>query len=96
VLWVGVEGDLVGLRRTADGVRRESRRARLPFDRKPLRPHLTLARPGDRLSREDIDADVADLAAYRGPEWTVDSVDLVRSHLGPDPSYDRLLSVRLA
>jgi 2'-5' RNA ligase len=80
---------MVALGRTA---RRQLRRARLPYDEKPMRPHLTLARPGDRLDREAIAGDVAALNAYAGPWWTADELVLVRSHLGPKPSYDRLAS----
>src|SRR3712207_7351867 len=36
---------------------------------KPYRPHLTLARPGDRVDRAGVAADVAALDGYRGPEW---------------------------
>jgi 2'-5' RNA ligase len=92
VLWVGVRGEvdrMVALGRTA---RRQLRRARLPYDEKPMRPHLTLARPGDRLDREAIAGDVAALNAYAGPWWTADELVLVRSHLRPKPRYDRLAS----
>jgi 2'-5' RNA ligase len=73
-------------------VRRALRRARLPYDPKPFRPHLTLARPGDRV---DVRADVAELTGYRGPEWPVEEIHLVRSHLGPKPTYDRLATIPL-
>jgi 2'-5' RNA ligase len=87
-VWAGVHGDLDGLRDLTGAVRRELRRAKLPYDGKPLRPHITLARPGDRLPPELIAADLAALAAYDGPQWTVDEVRLVRSHLGPKPRYE--------
>jgi 2'-5' RNA ligase len=92
VLWAGVTGDIRPLTSLARALRRELRRKRLPYDERPLRPHLTIARPGDRLAREAIDADVAMLRAYEGPEWTVDRIWLVRSRLGPKPTYDRLAS----
>jgi 2'-5' RNA ligase len=87
-LWVGVGGDVAELQSLAGTVRAELRRARLPFDRKPFRAHLTLARPGTRLPREDILDDVASLATYAGPEWTLSSVALIESHLGPKPRHD--------
>jgi RNA 2',3'-cyclic 3'-phosphodiesterase len=87
VLWAGVEGDLVPLRKA---VARELRRARLPYDAKRFHPHLTIARPGDRLPRESIDADVAALKGYDGPQWTVAEIRLVRSYLGPQPRYETL------
>jgi 2'-5' RNA ligase len=88
LLWVGVDGDVSGLRSLAGTVRAELRRARLPFDRKPFRAHLTVARPGDRIPRPDLSDDVATLKSYQGPEWTVDDVCLVESHLGPKPSHE--------
>jgi 2'-5' RNA ligase len=96
VLWAGLAGDTDALAELADAVRRELRRARVPFDRKPFRPHLTLARPGDRLSEERLGADLAALDGYVGPEWTVDAVHLYSSELGPKPRYERLASVALA
>jgi 2'-5' RNA ligase len=96
VLWVGLGGDLPHLDGLAGGVRRELRRARLPFDPKPLRPHLTLARPGGRVPAADVDADWESLRAYRGPDWTVSTVELVRSRAGPHPHYERLASFALS
>jgi RNA 2',3'-cyclic 3'-phosphodiesterase len=92
VLWVGVGGEVGRMAALGRTVRRQLRRARLPYDEKPMRPHLTLARPGDRLDPEAIAGDVAALNAYEGPWWTADELVLVSSHLGPKPSYDRLAS----
>ncbi len=89
-LWAGVAGRTDSLDRLARAVRRELRGERLPYDRKPLRPHLTLARPGDRVDRSVVDADLAALADYAGPQWTVDEVVVVRSHMGPQPRYEPL------
>jgi 2'-5' RNA ligase len=83
-LWAGVRGELDALGDLAGAVRRELRRARLPYDRKPLRPHLTLARPGERLAPDLLAA----LDAYEGPLWTVEEVRLVRSYPGPHPVYE--------
>jgi 2'-5' RNA ligase len=94
VLWVGVESE--PLTALSEAVRRALRDARLPYDPKPFKPHLTIARPGDTVSRAEVDADRDTLAAYRGPAWPVPTVDLVRSRLGPKPSYDRLGSWRLS
>lgn len=95
VLWGGLAGDVAALRRLAVALRRELRRSRLPHDAKPFRPHLTLARPGDRVARDLIAADVATLSAYAGPEWSVDAVRVVDSQLGPKPVHTRLASVPL-
>jgi 2'-5' RNA ligase len=92
VLWVGLRGDVGPLAALATAVRKELKRARLPYDPKPFRPHLTLARPGDRV---DVRGDVAALKAYEGPPWTAEAVRLVRSHLGPHPTYDTLAEVGL-
>jgi 2'-5' RNA ligase len=89
VLWVGVEG--APLTALATAVRDELSAGRLPYDPKPFTPHLTIARPGDKVSRADVEADRAALAGYRGPSWPLHTVDLVRSNLGgPKPTYDRL------
>jgi len=90
VLWTGLGGDVDALRGLAGTLRRSLKKARLPHDDRPWKPHLTIARPGDRLDRAAIDADRAALAAYRGPVWPAAEVVLMRSHLGPRPTYDRL------
>jgi 2'-5' RNA ligase len=96
LLWVGVDGEREALGRLARAVRRELKRDRLPYDDRPFKPHLTVARPGDRLDRADVDADRAVLAGYRGPAWPVQTVELVLSHLGPKPWYEHLGEWQLA
>jgi 2'-5' RNA ligase len=88
VLWVGVGPAVPELAELAGAVRRALGRARLPYDRKPLRPHLTLARPGGRVPADLVGEDVAALDGYRGPEWTVERVLLMSSQPGPTPTYD--------
>jgi 2'-5' RNA ligase len=75
-LWLGVDGDLPGLKTLARSV---------TFERRPYRPHLTVAR-----LRGDVDAGqpAESLRTYDGPVWTASTVHLVRSRLGPAPSYD--------
>jgi 2'-5' RNA ligase len=90
VLWAGVQGDVAGFARIAAAVRRELTSARLRFDNKRFNPHLTLARPGDRLTAPQIEADIETLAAYRGPMWTCPSITLVASHLGPAPRHEAI------
>jgi 2'-5' RNA ligase len=79
-LWLGVEGQVAGLKALARVV---------TYDRRPYRPHLTVAR-----LRGGVDARpaVAELAGYEGPSWVADSVHLVRSTLGPAPTYHDLAS----
>ena len=90
LLWVGVEDDGGALGRLSRQVRRDLKRARLPYDARPFRPHLTIARPGDRLDRAAVDADRAVLADYRGPAWPVPAIELVSSHLGAKPWYEKI------
>ena len=88
-LWAGIRGDTAQLGDLVTDVRRELRAAKLPFDAKPFRPHVTIARPGDRLSAEDLAADLAVLGTYEGPTWTVDKIALVESRQGPNTTYVR-------
>ena len=92
ILWAGISGDLRPLRLA---LAKQLRKAKLPYDDKRFHPHLTVARPGDRLPREEIDADVAALKTYHGPQWTVDRLRLVRSHLGPKPRYETMHEARV-
>lgn len=87
VLWAGLAGAVPELVALAGAVRRALGRARLPYDRRPPRPHLTLARPGDRVAAELIAADVAALDRYQGPQWTLDTVLVMESRPGPVPEY---------
>jgi len=91
VLWVGLHGDLGRLTDLAGQVNHELIQVGLPSgDGKPFRPHLTLARCGNRLSADEITADLAELHQYTGPSWRVDELVLVRSHLDDDHRYERL------
>ena len=75
-LWIGVGGEVDRLRVAARAV---------TFERRPYRPHLTVAR-----IRGHVDpAPAAErLRDYAGPTWLADTVHLVRSHLGPSPTYE--------
>jgi 2'-5' RNA ligase len=95
IVWAGVRGDTTALGDLVDDVRRELRSAKVPFDVKAHRPHVTVARPGDRLADERVADDLAALGAYEGPEWPVESIELVRSNQGPNITYDRLSSFPL-
>jgi RNA 2',3'-cyclic 3'-phosphodiesterase len=90
LLWIGLAGDVAALRTLNLAIRRELRRARLPYDERPFRPHVTLARPGDRVTAAEVDEDRRVLDGYLGPSWPVAEMLLMRSHLGPKPTYDRL------
>ncbi|MFI5835511.1 RNA 2',3'-cyclic phosphodiesterase [Micromonospora sp. NPDC051300] len=90
VLWVDVGGETEALDTLARLVRDGLRRAELPYDEKPFRAHLTIARPGDRVPGADVRADREALHGYAGPNWPADELVLVRSHLGRRPRYRRL------
>jgi 2'-5' RNA ligase len=87
-VWAALDGDVEELRELARATQRTLRRARLRSDDKPFKPHLTLARPADRLPADALTRDLAVLKAYEGPQWTVGDVRLVRSYLGPEPRYE--------
>ena len=87
VLWAGVAGDVDGLARVTRALRRELRARRLHPDDKRFNPHLTIARPGDRIPRADLAADIETLRDYAGPAWPVTELVLVSSQLGPSPVY---------
>lgn len=90
VLWVGVL-DLTGeLTRLVAALRRQLAGAGLPVDERPFRGHLTVARPGDRLPATDLDADLARLADYAGPPWTLDPVELLASKPPGTEAYQHL------
>ncbi|WFF02581.1 RNA 2',3'-cyclic phosphodiesterase [Micromonospora sp. WMMD964] len=91
VLWVDLQGDVEALHLLAGEIRTRLGHAGLPYDEKPFRPHLTVARPGDRMTPADVEADRANLDDYRGPEWPVPELLLMRSHLDARPArYERL------
>jgi RNA 2',3'-cyclic 3'-phosphodiesterase len=88
LLWAGFGGDVAALTRVSDAVRKELRASRLPYDQKRFAPHLTIARPGDRLPEATIAADLEALAVYRGPQWILPEIALMASHLGPNPRHE--------
>ncbi|WP_422737968.1 RNA 2',3'-cyclic phosphodiesterase [Micromonospora sp. WMMD729] len=91
VLWVDVRGDVEALHELARLVRERLDEAGLPCDEKPFRPHLTVARAGDRLDLADAEADRVTLGDYAGPEWPATDLLLMRSQLGAGrPRYERL------
>jgi len=96
VLWIGVDGephDLDGLRRLASDLARTARSLRIPVERRPFRPHVTVGRwrQGDPVDPTVV----AELSAYRGPDLHLHRFVLLRSHLGPRPRYAELGSWEL-
>ncbi|MEU6203533.1 RNA 2',3'-cyclic phosphodiesterase [Micromonospora musae] len=90
ILWVDVRGEVEALDTLARLIRSRLRNARLPHDERPFRPHLTIARPADRVDESDVEADRVALDGYQGPEWPAHELVLTRSHPGPRPRYDRV------
>ncbi len=91
VLWCGLRGDHRDVAALAASVAAAARRAGAPpaDERRPFRPHLTLARcraPAD--VRGLVDA----LRGYEGPGWTADRVHLIHSRPGGQPRYATVAS----
>ncbi len=100
ILWARLAGDVAAMRVVSAEARRRLKKARLPFDDRAFRPHLTLSRPGDRLPAATIAEDVALLDAYSGPEWPIHEMHLIASEFrntptGVQPHYTRLHTVTL-
>jgi 2'-5' RNA ligase len=94
VLWVGLAGDLPEVRRLAADVGTAVRRGGVRLERRPFAPHLTVARyrgapPGA------ADAALAMLLPYDGPPFEVAELQLLRSHLGPQPRHEPIGAWRL-
>ncbi|MBA2471045.1 MAG: RNA 2',3'-cyclic phosphodiesterase [Pseudonocardiales bacterium] len=87
VLWIGVQGNVDGLRRLADSVRAAARRSRLPVEQRPYHPHLTLARSD---GAADLLPLVERLAPWEGLAWVATSLHLIRSRLGAGPDGSAL------
>ena len=88
VCWAGLAGDVRELTALAGRLSAAARQVGLPVEDRPFRAHLTLGRwrPG-----QPADGDLPDrLAGYAGPAWPVTEVVLWRSHLGPEPRYERV------
>jgi 2'-5' RNA ligase len=88
VCWAGVDGDVGELTALAGRLGGAASSVGLPVEDRPFRAHLTIGRwrPG-----RPADGDLPTrLAGHRGPPWPVREVVLWRSHLGPEPRYDRV------
>ncbi len=84
-LWSGLdldEGTRVELGRLATGARAAASKSGIAVDGARFEPHLTVAR---LRHPQEATAWVRLLDAYRGPSWTLDSVELVASYLGEGP-----------
>ncbi|MFZ3492611.1 RNA 2',3'-cyclic phosphodiesterase [Streptomyces sp. 5.8] len=84
VLWSGIDGDLDGLHRLAADVRDVVKECGIPFEDRPLRPHLTLARARRNDATSAVEA-AAGLAAFAGRRWRTERLHLVGSNIGRGP-----------
>ncbi|MER8046687.1 RNA 2',3'-cyclic phosphodiesterase [Streptomyces sp. NPDC094032] len=84
VLWSGIDGDLEGLHRLAGDVRAVVRECGIPYEGRPLRPHLTLAR-ARRDDPSSVVETAAALAGFQGRAWHTDRLHLVGSNFGRGP-----------
>ncbi|MFJ7265600.1 RNA 2',3'-cyclic phosphodiesterase [Streptomyces sp. NPDC099050] len=84
VLWSGIDGDLDGLHRLAAGVRAAVEECGIPFEDRPLRPHLTLARARRNDASSAVEA-AAGLAGFAGRRWRTERLHLVGSNIGRGP-----------
>jgi 2'-5' RNA ligase len=85
VLWTGLDLDehaRVEMTRLATGTRAAAGKAGVAVDGARFKPHVTVAR---LKHPQEATTWVRLLDAYRGPAWTVDSVELVASYLGEGP-----------
>ena len=82
VLYAGVVGDVAELGRLAAGARRAAGAAGSTVDGNRFQPHLTLARFGHP---QQVVRWIQVLDTYRGPDWTVEEVALIQSHLREGP-----------
>ncbi|MFH7596786.1 RNA 2',3'-cyclic phosphodiesterase [Streptomyces racemochromogenes] len=84
VLWTGIDGDLDGLHRLASEVRSLVTECGIPYEGRPLRPHLTLAR-ARRGDTACVPEAAAGLSGFTGRPWHAARLHLVGSNIGRGP-----------
>ncbi|WP_030207848.1 RNA 2',3'-cyclic phosphodiesterase [Streptomyces bikiniensis] len=92
VLWSGIDGDLEGLHGLATEVRAVVGECGIPFEGRPLRPHLTLAR-ARRDDPSSVPEAAAGLAGFTGRRWRAERLHLVGSDFGRGPGPIRYRDV---
>ena len=99
VLWAGVDGDLATLTQLQESTEVELTAAGYPKDRRRFNPHLTLGRVRGQASeytRRSIGPMVSSHQMPGSDPWTVESVELIQSHLGPEgATYTTLTTASL-
>lgn len=99
VLWAGSRAATPSIEALASAVRDGLTAAGIPFDPKPPRPHITLARSREDIGPEDARAVAAAaraVAVPRGAAFRADAVHVMQSTLTPrGPRYSSRSVVRL-
>ena len=99
IVWLGIGRGAEPLAVLASSVREALATRQLPFDDKPFRPHVTLARLRESPDREDVRSLTAALAqaTFAPMRFAVDGVLLLESALTPKgPRYTVRAAVPLA
>lgn len=92
VLWAGLTGELEALGRLHHAIGRATAGIGEPPDERPFTPHLTLARVKDATMADLRPLNQALNRPFALESWTVASVRLYRSELGPAGARYELLS----
>ena len=107
VLWLGLGGRMEELAKLSQRVYSNMEGLGFESEERPFSPHLTLGRlrQGKRGKKStggapsgaaELKRELAGLAGYRGPDFVVDRVGLIKSTLKPSgPVYERLLEIEL-
>ncbi len=99
VLWVGVTGALKPLLALQQGVEEHIAPLGFSTEERSFSPHLTLARTGQRASRDEMAALGEAVQKYtigQIASWEVQTVSLMRSYLKPDgATYTQVYTVAL-
>lgn len=100
IVWAGASGADARVEGLGTVVRAELERRQLPFDRRALRAHVTLARVRDRASAADMGAIADAVAAARVPAglaFRADAVHVMESRLSAKgPLYSSRARIPLA
>jgi 2'-5' RNA ligase len=97
VVWAGAPAATTTLARLGAALRSELERRGLPFDAKPLQPHVTLARVREEAGRAEIEAlEAAIRAARLDASFDAGALHVMESTLSQrGPRYSSRAEVRL-
>ena len=99
VVWIGMTDGADESAALAAAVRRELATRKLPFDDKPFRPHVTLARVKDDVDRPEARAiaSAVEHMSFAPLRWSASEVIAFESVLSPKgPRYTPRATLRLA